>query len=799
MPRNETCSLCALSKTAKTVCIWSRPLVGKRVKAPVLLLGEAPGASEDRDGLAFTGGSGKLLAAILDELGLTKRAVVTNCVRCRPPDNRTPNLKELRTCRQYLLDDVRALKPAVIVALGATAIRVLSVPPDGEIPRTASVALSRGKRGWMWNGIPVIATYHPAAALRDNSRVPLIVEDLQRIEGTDLHATTKVMIGVPRSLKPQPVVAFDLETTGLNPFAPDAAILTGAISWKENHAFFADGNGIVVDLRMCAAKHEPLVLIGHNLKFDLLWALRHADPTGHFLGLISDPTRTVLVDTAMLSQWLSEETPHGLKYLAARYTDYGPYDEKITPLLSRGRSSELSIEELQTYCAHDAAATFVLYHKLLQELLGEMSPMVRKSRLLFASELIRTMTLAELHGLEIDQVMLKTETASSRRRVTVFIRRLAKIVGLDEVSTASTLASPKQLGELLHETLNYPVVKRTPTGAPSTDVGALGVLRDRFPSAAHLLDLILEIRSLEKLISTYFLNLKEHQDESGRVHPNYNLTGTVTGRLSCANPNFQNIPRGSRVKDLFVAPSGYTIIQADYSQIELRIGAMLAKDQSMLDAFRRGADLHAETAAALFHKDVDEVLKEERTFAKTINFGIFYGMGAHRLAAETKMSTSLAGKFIRTWFQNHPAIRDWLAAQATTLTEKGYVLNLFGRRRHLPLIVPTDQRSDAYRAYMHVMRQACNYPVQSSASELCLMAAAGLPPKLGLQLVGTVHDSLIFYTPTKGLARKVSELRAYLEHPVLFTHRFGFTVPFSIPTPVEIAVGPRWGSLEVVE
>jgi DNA polymerase I len=266
--------------------------------------------------------------------------------------------------------------------------------------------------------------------------------------------------------------------------------------------------------------------------------------------------------------------------------------------------------------------------------------------------------------------------------------------------------------------------------------------------------------------------------------------------LSCQNPNLQNIPRtgNAPVKGIFVAPEGRVLIQADYSQIELRFGAWISGDANMLGLLRSGADLHTETARSIFGHDPSA---EERTAAKTVNFGIFYGMGPGRLASERGMSMLEAQRFLREWHRLYPGIRVWQQGMEQELLEKGYVTSVFGRRRRL-----TPQVSGSQEEYKHILRMACNFPVQSAAAELTLMAGVNVNScmqDVGGNLVCNVHDALIVEVPKKEEKFAIKYIRQIMEDPNYLCECFGYKLNITVPMPVEIKSGVSWGDLKGVE
>jgi DNA polymerase-1 len=301
------------------------------------------------------------------------------------------------------------------------------------------------------------------------------------------------------------------------------------------------------------------------------------------------------------------------------------------------------------------------------------------------------------------------------------------------------------------------------------------------------LEALMERRGVKKLLSTYVEGMQEKLDH-GRLHTTFRITGTVTGRLSSASPNLQNIPRGPQVRNLFAASPGKVLLEADYSQIELRMGAFLTRDERMLKLLRDGVDLHTATGEAIYGR---KVTKEERYLAKTVNFGIFYGMGPRRLVEETGMALSTARSFIRSWYDLYPGVAAWQKEVEKELISKGEIEGLFGRKRHLEVAVDKDE-------YLEQVRMACNFPVQNAAAELTLMALGLLSSGLQLPLVLTVHDSILCEVPQDKTQEWSGHIRRTMTNANDLIRAFGFKLKLDVPILVEIKSGKYWGSMKEV-
>lgn len=755
---NPGCTLCGLHKTARTVCLWGEQ--AEKSKPTIMVLGEAPGREEDIVGRPFIGKSGTALRQVLDDLGLLRSCYITNCVKCRPPDNATPLLPQIRKCAPYWQEEFAQIRPRFLVLLGATAIRAVT----GE--KTVRVGEWRGRKNWQYEGANVIATYHPAACLRNDKLWVNVVDDFSRIKGGEFIAPEKIEV-LPGFHVSLDKAALDLETEGLNPFAPDVKIKCVGTSWKRHAAQVALDPGGLLDL--------PRTLIGHNVKFDLLWMKEH-------WGLVHEGR---VIDTMVMHHLLDENAPkHALKWIVQQLTGLGDYDQEIKLARDAGKWEEVPEPKMLEYCAWDAGATWLIYEQMLPEIKKQ-----KLEKLLLAQgEVIKTLVAAESWGLEVDPARITTMQKALKRRMRKIEREITDTYG------DINLGSPKQLGDLIYGTLGQPVLERTPGGLPSTSESSLQTLAQtcRDEKVKGLLASVLQYRADHKMIETYLNNLIEGMDEAHRVHPSFHITGTVTGRLSCSAPNLQNIPRDAAgPKSVICASEGFTLVQADYSQIELRVGASLSGDERMLSLLRSGEDLHWATARSLFGEGAT---KEDRSLAKTINFGIFYGVGPNHFAQVAGCRVGEAKQFISKWFMAYPRVREWLREVEQTVMSVGYVTSLFGRRRRLPTYL-----SDG-ADYQRSIRQACNFPVQSTAAELTLLAMTLLQEQLpeGACVVGNVHDAIMVECEEKLAPMVVKLMRDTMESPKEVGRHFGFKVDLGVPTPVEISVGRYWSEMQEV-
>jgi len=355
----------------------------------------------------------------------------------------------------------------------------------------------------------------------------------------------------------------------------------------------------------------------------------------------------------------------------------------------------------------------------------------------------------------------------------------------DVAGQAFNLGSPKQLGEILFTKLEIPVKKKTKTGAPSTAEEVLVELADE---GHELPKIILENRGLSKLKSTYTDKLPEMiSSKTGRVHTSYHQAVAATGRLSSTDPNLQNIPvkseEGRRIREAFIAPEGYTMVAADYSQIELRIMAHLSGDEGLVNAFAQGLDVHSATAAEVFSVGIDEVEPHMRRSAKAINFGLIYGMSAFGLGRQLGIGRNQAQEYVDTYFERYPGVKKYMDTTRTEAADSGYVETLFGRRLYLP-----DIKSRNAPRRQHAERTAINAPMQGTAADIIKKAMLKVDAWLqenefDARMIMQVHDELVLEVKTQQLEAFNAKLKELMED----------AAQLDVPLVVDVGTGSNWG------
>jgi DNA polymerase-1 len=570
--------------------------------------------------------------------------------------------------------------------------------------------------------------------------------------------------------------AIDTETTSLNAVEAELVGLSFAVeagvAWYVPIGHRYLGAPDQLDQKLVLDRLRPVLedptceKIGQNIKYDAL-VLRHA---GIQLAGIA-------VDTMVLSYVLYPQSKsHGLDALAQDHLQHRmvPYAD----VCGRGKKqicfSEVEVTKATQYAAEDADMTLRLADKLLAEL-----PQGELHQLFYDVEmpLVEVLTQMEWRGIRIDADFLGGLSQEMGGRLHALEKQIHELG-----QGPFNINSPKQLGEVLFETLGLPKGKKTKTGW-STNVEVLTALAEEHDIAAK----ILEYRSLSKLKNTYSDALPKMINAStGRLHTSFNQAVTATGRLSSSDPNLQNIPirstEGRRIREAFIPQEGWTLVAADYSQVELRVMAYLADVAELKESFRAGEDIHRRTAGEIFNVFPEVVDDEMRRQAKTINFGVLYGMGAFSLAKDLGIPRSEAQRFIDHYFERYPAVLGFFEEKRAQARENQYVTTLLGRHCAIPEI---NSKNGAVRSYAE--RNAINYPVQGSAADIIKIAMVRIERRLlkenwRAQMLLQVHDELVFEVPQEELEDVCALIREEMEN----------AVDLDLPLKVDIGQGANW-------
>ncbi|MHB1093486.1 DNA polymerase I [Thiobacillus sp.] len=551
--------------------------------------------------------------------------------------------------------------------------------------------------------------------------------------------------------------ALDTETTSLDAMQAELVGISFATTHGEAAylplAHHYAGAPAQLDRDAVLARLKPLLedpkpkLIGQHLKYD-----RHVFANyGIALGGIID-------DTLLQSYVIEAHQSHDLGSLASRHLGLATisYDDVTGKGVARIGFEQVAIERASEYAAEDADITLRVRDALAPQIdaSDKLAFVYRHIELPVAEILFRM----ERTGVLLDRTLLATQSGELGRKMLELEQR-----AYQEAGQPFNLGSPKQIGDILFTQKGLPVVKKTPSGAPSTDEETLEQLALDHPIARAILD----YRGMAKLKSTYTDKLPQMiNPATGRVHTSYSQATAVTGRLASSDPNLQNIPartaEGRRIREAFIAPPGHMLVSADYSQIELRIMAHLSDDAGLLKAFAEDRDIHTATAAEVFGVALDDVSADQRRMAKVINFGLIYGMSAFGLASQLSLERSAAQAYIDRYFARYPGVADYMQRTRETARSQGYVETVFGRRLYLPEINARNpqRRQGAERA-------AINAPMQGTAADLIKLAMIAVQgwldtEKLASRLLLQVHDELILEVPEHELDRVRAELPAHM-------------------------------------
>ncbi len=572
--------------------------------------------------------------------------------------------------------------------------------------------------------------------------------------------------------------AFDTETTGLDYM--EARIVGVSFAIEPGRAAYVPLAHDYLGAPQQLERDEVLALlkplledqqrakVGQNLKYDASVLANHGIEL-----------RGIRFDTMLESYVLdSTATRHDMDSLALKYL--GHKTIHFEDIAGKGAKqltfNQVKLEEAGPYAAEDADITLRLHQALWPRLAEQAGPCSVFQDI--EMPLVPILSRIERQGALISRELLLAQSEELGKRLLELQGRAHELAGQE-----FNLGSPKQLGEILFEKLELPVIKKTPKGAPSTAEEVLAELALDYP----LPKLLLEHRSLSKLKSTYTDKLPEMINvRTGRVHTSYHQAVAATGRLSSSDPNLQNIPirteEGRRIRQAFVAPEGYRLVAADYSQIELRIMAHLSADPGLLKAFKEGLDVHRATASEVFEVDLDEVSGDQRRKAKAINFGLIYGMSAFGLARQLHLGRTEAQQYIDRYFERYPGVQQYMDRTRALAREQGFVETLFGRRLHLPEINARNKmRAQAAE------RTAINAPMQGTAADIIKRAMLAVDSWLqderpDARMIMQVHDELVFEVASgevDAVSSRICELMSA-------------AAELAVPLLVEAGTGANW-------
>lgn len=608
-----------------------------------------------------------------------------------------------------------------------------------------------------------------AATVADASTRKTIKDTQHFYQTIDSPLARKLFI---QNLLKQTSVCFDTETTGLDPLV--AELVGVAFSWEAGKGYYIpfpeskdEAQALIEELRPFF-EHRGIEKIGQNLKYDI-----------KVLAKYDVKVKGKLFDTMLAHYLINPDMRHNMDVLAETYLNYTPVS--ITELIGKKGKNQKSMRDVpldqQTeYAVEDADITLQLKQHFEKEL-DEAG-----TRKLFNDieiPLLRVLAAMEVEGINLDVNFLESLSGD----LNADIERLTSEI-YEEAGEEFKISSPKQLGEILFDKMKLvDKPKKTKTGQYSTAEDVLSYLAKDH----DIIQKVLDYRGLSKLKSTYVDALPEQVAQDGRVHTDYMQTVAATGRLSSNNPNLQNIPirteRGRQVRKAFVPrDENHTLLAADYSQIELRIIAALSEEENMIQAFTNGEDIHASTAAKVFNVPLEEVTREQRSNAKTVNFGIIYGVSAFGLSNQTDLSRGEAKELIDNYYKSYPKLRNYMSELVDFARENGYVKTVLDRRRYLNGI---NSSNGVVRGAAE--RNAVNAPIQGSAADIIKIAMINIFEKLEnsdykTKMLLQVHDELVFDVPNTELDDIKKLIKTEMES----------AFKMAVPLDVEVGLGQNW-------
>jgi DNA polymerase-1 len=576
-----------------------------------------------------------------------------------------------------------------------------------------------------------------------------------------------------QSLMQQSSVCFDTETTGLDPLA--AELVGIAFSWEKGTGFYLpipedkEAAQNIVDQLKPFFESEQIEKIGQNLKYDI-----------KVLNKYGVRAKGPMFDTMLAHYLINPDMRHNMDVLAETYLNYTP--QSIVELIGKKGKNQLSIRDVELekqkeYAVEDADITFQLKGNFTPELASAGTDSLFKD---IEMPLLHVLAAMEIEGINLDETFLSSLSGALETDIAQLEAAIYEAAGEE-----FNIGSPKQLGIILFEKLqlvNKP--KKTKTGQYSTAEDVLSYLAKDHAIIQNVLD----YRGLAKLKSTYVDALPSQVNpKTKRIHTNYMQAVAATGRLSSTDPNLQNIPirteRGRQVRKAFVPRNeNYTLLAADYSQIELRIIAALSEEENMMAAFQSGEDIHASTAAKVFNVALEDVTREQRSNAKTVNFGIIYGVSAFGLSNQTDLSRGEAKELIDTYYASYPKLRAYMDDQVNFARENGYVETVLGRRRYLK-----DINSSNAVVRGAAERNAVNAPIQGSAADIIKLAMINIYKKLEemnckSKMLLQVHDELVFDIHNDEL----EDMKKLIQEEMQNAYKM------SVPLDVEVGTGKNW-------
>jgi len=586
--------------------------------------------------------------------------------------------------------------------------------------------------------------------------------------------TNKELEGLRTKLNKKSFFAFDTETTSLD--SMEAKLVGVSFSIKPHEAYYIpinhhDKNIDISEKKVLEFLKEVMAeskftIIGQNIKYDM-----------NVLEKYSIKFNCKIHDTMVMSYVYNSTGKHDLNTLSEKYLNYTTikYEELAGSGAKQKLFSEIDADKVTNYACEDADITLRLYNFLYEKLSSnkEQLNLYEKIEL----PLVKILSKIELNGVNINEKSLSQQSKSLGERIKAIEKNIYKSAGKE-----FNISSPKQLQEIFYDVLKLPIIKKTPKGQPSTNEDVMLELSN----LNELPKLVLDFRNLTKLKNTYTDRLGEQVNQfTKKLHTSYNQTVAITGRLSSSNPNLQNIPirteDGRNIRKTFVASKNHKILSADYSQIELRVMAHLSKDKSLIESFLKSEDIHSETAKEVFSLD-KEPTKDQRRAAKTINFGLIYGISSYGLSRQLKIDNNSAKEYIEKYFLRYKGVKKFMDNIKAEAKKNGYVSTILGRRIYLPNITHNN-----FQIRSASERTAINAPIQGTAADILKIAMIHIDEWMNksdgkIKMLMQVHDELVFEVENDFLDNAIAKINELMSN----------CYTLNVPLIVDIGTGDNW-------
>ena len=788
-----TCNDCNLCAFSSPTCIWG----AGPSKAKVMVVNSYATEQDEQEGAAVMPSS---LVEKLRAIGLDPEKVYyTNAIKCACPRGTKYKVGDIKKCKQHLDKEIAEVQPTYVLVLGAQALKATV---EGSITELNGVMVEK-------DGIKYMPSYSPGIVYRDPGKAPFVEKAMNNfkamMEGSleglpelDIRLITN-MRELKRAfhhLKDNNYLylSYDIETTGL-------------VRFEDEVNLFGFGNDQVQYIIPLEARYSPLkgarlaqrklirtcvnwlnrnakALVAGNGKFDDL-----------FLKYRFGVKPNITFDVVLASHILNENTPNGVKENAVLECNAPEWDVDKDLKTGKYKTRE-KYQEYVTYLGYDIYYEYRLY-RVFHKKLKQDRALMKLFYHLYMPGIISYETVEE-HGVYIYPQQFKQVRKHLESERSKIEKSLLEMAG-HEVNWNS----PAQIQKLLYEELKLPVIETTESGSPSTSEATLMQLRDKHP----IVELILKYRGVNIQIS-HFIDGWINRMWGRRLFPNFKLHGTVTGRTSCTDPNLQQVPRDPIIRNLVGAPEGWSVVEIDYSQAELRIAAIMSGDETMKRIYQTGGDIHTHTYEMITGEKVSDdkyIKKEQRKKAKAVNFGFVYGMGwrKFKIYARDNYGVDLTDKEAEQWrerfFQAYHSLPKWHSKQRRIVQSMGQVRSPIGRLRRLPDIYSTDKSKRA-----EAERQSINSPVQGFGSDLTILGMSEImgnaqyyDPDYVLDkdkffVIGTVHDATLFEVRNDYLMEFCPKAKHILEHPKALEDVFHFDT--DVPIVADVAVGQSWGA-----